>query len=70
MSLKSDLLDWKAHPITKMVFEEYRLRAELLRDQLERDRSLNQAQFAFLQGYLASIRDFENVDLGEDVDGN
>lgn len=70
MSLKSEFVDWKSHPITKRVFEGLREQEANLLDQLATSAGIDSTDDRFKVGYISALRDVYLIRLEDEEDTN
>lgn len=68
MSIKSEFLDWKQHPITKRVFAGLQEQENLIAEELVASAGIDSLEDRFKSGYIAALRDVYLVRL-EDEEG-
>jgi hypothetical protein len=64
----SDFTDWKAHPITKRVFEGLKEQELILTDSLVTSAGVDAAEDRFKVGYIAALRDVYLIRLEDEGD--
>ena len=69
MSIKSEFLDWKQHPITKRVFAGLQEQEASMAEQLVSSAGVDSLEDRFKSGYIAALRDVYLIRLedGEDT---
>lgn len=67
---KKDFIDWKSHPITKLVFKELRSNIEGLKDELASDAGLDSRADGVKVGAIRALQDVLEADYVGDTDGN
>ena len=65
MNSRQDFLDWKAHPVTKLVFEHLRQREGDIKEVLATEAGFDSTVDRYHTGYIAAIRDVVLMDFEE-----
>ena len=68
MSLKSEFVDWKSHPITKRVFEGLHEQEVNMLDQLATSAGIDSADDRYKVGYITALRDVYLIRLEDEED--
>lgn len=68
MSLTSEFVDWKSHPMTKRVFDGLRERENEIKERLALSAGKEPDEDRFRVGYIAALRDVYLMDV-ESVEG-
>ena len=63
---KSDLIDWKRHPVTENIFAYLAEREKICVEEVVTNREILTDNVRFYQGYIAALRELLNVDV-EDI---
>lgn len=70
MTIKSEFLDWKQHPITKRVFAGLLEQEQSITEQLITSAGVDPAEDRFKSGYIAALRDVYLIRLEDEEDMN
>lgn len=68
MSIKSEFLDWKQHPITKRVFAGLQEQEQSMAEQLVSSAGVDSLEDRFKSGYIAALRDVYLIRLEDEED--
>lgn len=68
MSIKSEFLDWKQHPITKRVFAGLQEQEQSMAEQLVSSAGIDSLEDRFKSGYIAALRDVYLIRLEDEED--
>lgn len=68
MSFREDFIQWKTHPITKLVIESMQQRASHLKEELALSAGIDPLLDRFRSGYIAAANDFSDIDLVDKED--
>jgi len=68
MSIKSEFLDWKQHPITKRVFAGLQEQEGMMAEQLVSAAGIDSLEDRYKSGYIAALRDVYLIRLEDEED--
>lgn len=68
MSIKSEFVDWKQHPITKRVFAGLAEQEAIMAEQLVVSAGVDPKEDRFKVGYIAALRDVYLIRLEDEED--
>ena len=68
MTIKSEFLDWKQHPITKRVFAGLQEQEAEVSEQLITSAGIDSLEDRFKSGYIAALRDVYLIRLEDEGD--